>query len=194
MTASEQEWIRDYARLALRVNRQLTESSGGTLLIYRGPAEWSEEAAKEPLPPPGRLVDQRVVGLGEPLGRVEQPLVDGRPDLPQAVERAQQLTHARGGRDGVRGDALGFDRLPQPRHLLVGGLALRGELGRVAPQRLGRDLALSLQLRDQLDDGSAGHQPAVLELVGPDEFIGVRDGDKPPQDRHRDQRYQQDPE
>jgi len=57
MTAPEQEWIRDYARLALRVNRRLTESTGGTLLIYRGPAEWSEEAAKEPLPPPGRLIE-----------------------------------------------------------------------------------------------------------------------------------------
>lgn len=57
MTTTAHAWIRDYAKLALRVNRQAIRDAGGTLLIYRGPAEWSEETERETPPPPARLVE-----------------------------------------------------------------------------------------------------------------------------------------
>ncbi|RVX39257.1 hypothetical protein EDD27_1605 [Nonomuraea polychroma] len=43
------DWQRDYAMLALRINRL----AGGGLLIYRGPEQWSTQAASEPPPSPG---------------------------------------------------------------------------------------------------------------------------------------------
>ncbi|ONK14531.1 hypothetical protein [Streptomyces sp. MP131-18] len=50
-------WLRDYAMLALRVNRRLTEGSGSTLLIYRGPDSWAVAAGREEPPPAARLVE-----------------------------------------------------------------------------------------------------------------------------------------
>ncbi|MDT0268243.1 hypothetical protein RM844_18320 [Streptomyces sp. DSM 44915] len=52
---AEREWVRDYALLALRIDRRLT-ADGGTVLIYRGPAAWSARVAAEEPPPAGRLV------------------------------------------------------------------------------------------------------------------------------------------
>lgn len=57
MTATAPAWLRDYALLALRVNRQVMASSGGPVLIYWGPEEWSALAEAEEPPPPGRLVE-----------------------------------------------------------------------------------------------------------------------------------------
>ncbi|MDP4506128.1 hypothetical protein [Nonomuraea turcica] len=48
------DWQRDYAMLALRINRL----AGGALLIYRGPEAWSTQAASEPPPSPGALADE----------------------------------------------------------------------------------------------------------------------------------------
>ncbi|TMR93223.1 hypothetical protein [Nonomuraea basaltis] len=47
------EWQRDYAMLALRINRL----AGGAMLIYRGPEEWSAQAGSEPPAAPGKLAD-----------------------------------------------------------------------------------------------------------------------------------------
>ncbi|MEV5778978.1 hypothetical protein AB0L49_48800 [Streptomyces antimycoticus] len=57
MTAIEQEWVRNYALLALRLNRQVTAAAGGTVLIYQGPQEWSRQAATEAPRPAGQLVE-----------------------------------------------------------------------------------------------------------------------------------------
>ncbi|GLV77090.1 hypothetical protein ACH4VS_27990 [Streptomyces hygroscopicus] len=57
MTAIEQEWVRNYALLALRLNRQVTAGAGGTVLIYQGPQEWSRQAATEAPRPAGQLVE-----------------------------------------------------------------------------------------------------------------------------------------
>ncbi|SEG85369.1 hypothetical protein SAMN05444920_105521 [Nonomuraea solani] len=46
-------WRRDYAMLALRINRL-----AGPMLIYRGPAEWSTRAETEPPAVPGALADE----------------------------------------------------------------------------------------------------------------------------------------
>lgn len=50
---THQEWIRDYALLALRLDRQVS----GPVLIYQGPPEWSRQVDAEEPPPAGRLVD-----------------------------------------------------------------------------------------------------------------------------------------
>jgi len=52
------EWLQSYALLALRINRQIIEQAGGSLLDYRGPTAWLEQAANEEPPPPGQLVDE----------------------------------------------------------------------------------------------------------------------------------------
>ncbi|MEV0700155.1 hypothetical protein AB0I53_19915 [Saccharopolyspora sp. NPDC050389] len=65
MAVTEQEWLREYALLALRVNRQVTASAGGTVLIYRGPQEWSEQVNGEEPIPAGRLVDDAEALLDE---------------------------------------------------------------------------------------------------------------------------------
>src|SRR3712207_2433573 len=56
-SATGQEWLRGYAMLALRINRHVTGTTGGTVLIYRGPGEWSAEVESEAPPPAGRLVE-----------------------------------------------------------------------------------------------------------------------------------------
>ncbi|WP_223865289.1 hypothetical protein [Streptomyces sp. 5-10] len=57
MNPTEQEWVRDYALLALRLNRQVTKDSGGTVLVYQGPREWSRQAETEAPLPAGQLVE-----------------------------------------------------------------------------------------------------------------------------------------
>lgn len=57
MTATAQAWLRAYAMLALRINRWVTKTAGGTVLIYQGPDEWSAEVEAEDPPLPGRLAD-----------------------------------------------------------------------------------------------------------------------------------------
>lgn len=47
-------WIRSYAFLALRIDRQLTANTGGTVLIFTGPDTWR---AEEP-PSPRALIDE----------------------------------------------------------------------------------------------------------------------------------------
>ncbi|TLF81364.1 hypothetical protein FEK34_05935 [Nocardia cyriacigeorgica] len=54
---SGQDWFRDYSLLALRLNRQVTSNTGGTVLIYQGPSQWSAEVAGEQPLPPEKLVD-----------------------------------------------------------------------------------------------------------------------------------------
>jgi hypothetical protein len=54
----DQAWLRAYALLALRINRQVTAGTGGTVLIYRGPDEWSAEVAGEAPPSAGQLVHE----------------------------------------------------------------------------------------------------------------------------------------
>ena len=53
-----EDWLRSHALLALRVNKLLTASAGGTLLIYRGPAEWSAEVDAEAPAAAGALVEE----------------------------------------------------------------------------------------------------------------------------------------
>jgi hypothetical protein len=63
---TEQEWLRDYALLALRVNERMTDgTAAGTVLIYRGPREWSAQVENEEPPPAGRLADDAEALLGE---------------------------------------------------------------------------------------------------------------------------------
>ncbi|MFI0263953.1 hypothetical protein ACH4OW_33615 [Streptomyces sp. NPDC017056] len=57
MAVTSQEWLRDYALLALRVNRQMAGSATGTVLIYRGPQEWRVQAESEDPPAAGQLAD-----------------------------------------------------------------------------------------------------------------------------------------
>ncbi|MEU5978742.1 hypothetical protein [Streptomyces sp. NPDC047315] len=54
------EWLREYALLALRVNGRMGGSATGTVLIYRGPQEWRaqvEREGREGPVPAGRLVE-----------------------------------------------------------------------------------------------------------------------------------------
>ncbi|WP_063784263.1 hypothetical protein, partial [Streptomyces sp. SBT349] len=70
---NSETWLRDYAMLALRVNRLVTADGGGTLLIYRGPAAWRTEALGEAPPSAGRLAEDadRLLGAVPPgAGRV----------------------------------------------------------------------------------------------------------------------------
>ncbi|WP_026404884.1 hypothetical protein [Actinomadura rifamycini] len=53
----EDEWQHAYAALALRLDRLVRDTWSGTLLIYRGPAEWSAAVDREEPPPPARLAD-----------------------------------------------------------------------------------------------------------------------------------------
>src|SRR5690554_2466015 len=55
--ATPEEWLREYALLALRVNRLVTEGNGGTVLIYQGPPEWEAQVAAEATQPSGCLVE-----------------------------------------------------------------------------------------------------------------------------------------
>ncbi|SEG84491.1 hypothetical protein SAMN04489712_11713 [Thermomonospora echinospora] len=61
-----QEWLRGYALLALRVNRRLVGDEGATVLIYRGPQEWSAQVKAEEPAAPGRLADDAEALLDEP--------------------------------------------------------------------------------------------------------------------------------
>ncbi|WP_043638214.1 hypothetical protein [Nonomuraea candida] len=51
---TERQWQRDYAMLALRIDRLIT----GTALIYRGPAQWRAAVAAEPPAAPGALAEE----------------------------------------------------------------------------------------------------------------------------------------
>ncbi|MBB5782560.1 hypothetical protein [Nonomuraea jabiensis] len=52
------DWQRDYAMLALRIDRLVGGAAlSGTVLIYRGPEEWGAQAGSEPPAAPGRLAD-----------------------------------------------------------------------------------------------------------------------------------------
>ncbi|MEV4582216.1 hypothetical protein AB0K16_54210 [Nonomuraea jabiensis] len=52
------DWQRDYAMLALRIDRLVGGAAlSGTVLIYRGPEEWGARAGSEPPAVPGRLAD-----------------------------------------------------------------------------------------------------------------------------------------
>ncbi|MFC4562220.1 hypothetical protein ACFO4E_10170 [Nocardiopsis mangrovi] len=53
----EQGWVRDYALLALRIDRRMAGPSGGTVLIYRGPDAWRDRVRAEEPPPAGRLAE-----------------------------------------------------------------------------------------------------------------------------------------
>lgn len=66
MSMTEHEWLREYALLALRVNRQVIRGGGGTVLIYRGPQEWSDQVEREDPVPPGRLADDAEALLEAP--------------------------------------------------------------------------------------------------------------------------------
>jgi hypothetical protein len=65
MTMTEQEWVRDYALLALRLDRQVTSTAGGTVLVYQGPREWSNQVEAEEPVPAGRLAEDADRLLGE---------------------------------------------------------------------------------------------------------------------------------
>ncbi|MCK1817754.1 hypothetical protein MTQ13_26345 [Streptomyces sp. XM4011] len=60
-------WVRAYALLALRIDRRLTGTATGTVLIYRGPQEWRQTVAAEEPRPAGQLVeDAEAVVAGAP--------------------------------------------------------------------------------------------------------------------------------
>ncbi|MFD0851605.1 hypothetical protein ACFQ07_05215, partial [Actinomadura adrarensis] len=59
------EWLREYALLALRVDRAATQGNG-TVLIFEGPDEWRRQATEEEPPPPGRLVDDAEALIDDP--------------------------------------------------------------------------------------------------------------------------------
>ncbi|MEO3750553.1 hypothetical protein [Streptomyces sp. B6B3] len=59
-------WIREYALLALRVNRQVVADAGGTVLIYRGPDAWRAGVEDEEPVPPGRLAEDAEALLDRP--------------------------------------------------------------------------------------------------------------------------------
>ncbi|MDW5325434.1 hypothetical protein [Plantactinospora sp. KLBMP9567] len=87
-------WLRDYAILALRVNKSLTKSTGGTVLIYRGAAEWSAQVEDEAPRPPAELIEDCAHLLRE------MPFVGTR-----AAHLSGQLRAMRamvGGADGAR--------------------------------------------------------------------------------------------
>ncbi|WP_405800615.1 hypothetical protein [Streptomyces sp. NBC_01506] len=74
---SQQQWLRDFALLALRVNRRMEGSATGTVLIYRGPQEWRTETEREEPRPAGQLADDADELLAS---------------LPFSPERARYLT------------------------------------------------------------------------------------------------------
>ncbi|WP_326797427.1 hypothetical protein OG946_20070 [Streptomyces sp. NBC_01808] len=52
------DWLRSYAELALRIDRQLAASGGGSALIYGGPDAWQAAVAAEEPVPPARLAEE----------------------------------------------------------------------------------------------------------------------------------------
>lgn len=88
MSRTPDEWLHDYALLALRVHRQLTGSPTGALLIYRGPLELRAQVAHEEPSSAELLVENAEELLG---------------DLPFSPERASYLGgHARALRAAAR--------------------------------------------------------------------------------------------
>ncbi|TDC78556.1 hypothetical protein [Actinomadura sp. 7K507] len=62
-----EEWLRSYARLALRVDRLAGgPNTSGLTLVYRGPDEWREEVEREEPVSPGRLVEDADRLLDDP--------------------------------------------------------------------------------------------------------------------------------
>ncbi|GAA0589234.1 hypothetical protein [Actinomadura livida] len=62
-----EEWLRSFADLALRVDRQAGgPNTSGLTLIYRGPDEWREQVNQEAPRPPGRLVGDAERLLDDP--------------------------------------------------------------------------------------------------------------------------------
>lgn len=57
MSERTEAWLRGYATLALRLNRLVTATTGGTVLIYRGPDAWRSAVEREHRPTAGRLVE-----------------------------------------------------------------------------------------------------------------------------------------
>ncbi|GAA0824666.1 hypothetical protein ACFQVD_18260 [Streptosporangium amethystogenes subsp. fukuiense] len=55
---TDQVWLRDYAMLALLIDRLIAAPSGGAVLIYRGPDEWRTQAGAQSPPRPGRLAEE----------------------------------------------------------------------------------------------------------------------------------------
>ncbi|GAA4946955.1 hypothetical protein HD597_006878 [Nonomuraea thailandensis] len=53
-----EQWHRDHAMLALRINRLATGGASGTALIYRGPAEWAAAVEAEPPAVAGALAEE----------------------------------------------------------------------------------------------------------------------------------------
>ncbi|MFG2172990.1 hypothetical protein ACGFMO_16740 [Streptomyces niveus] len=64
MTTTEEQWVRDFAHLALRVDRRMEGSATGTVLIYRGPREWRARTGCEEPRPAGQLADDSEELLG----------------------------------------------------------------------------------------------------------------------------------
>ncbi|WP_228000734.1 hypothetical protein [Nocardia australiensis] len=56
MAEAAMQWVRDYALLALRINRLAGEASAFPLLDYRGPHEWRAQVEAERPPSADRLV------------------------------------------------------------------------------------------------------------------------------------------
>ncbi|MDH2407959.1 hypothetical protein ACG5V6_08100 [Streptomyces chitinivorans] len=78
--AAPQEWLRDYALLALRINRHMAGAATGTVLVYKGPREWSERVEGEEPVPPGALAEDA------------EALLDGLNGAPLAPDRVRYLT------------------------------------------------------------------------------------------------------
>ena len=57
MSDIQQDWLHEYALLALRIDRLVKESSGQSMLIYTGPDDWQEEVAQEERTSAAQLVD-----------------------------------------------------------------------------------------------------------------------------------------
>ncbi|WP_031507889.1 hypothetical protein [Streptomyces megasporus] len=98
-----QEWLREYALLALRVNRHMAGAATGTVLVYRGPRQWSERVEAEEPVPPGRLAEDA------------EALLDGLDGGPLPPERVRYLTaQVRAMRAVAR--RLAGEELPLPEH------------------------------------------------------------------------------
>ncbi|MCP2261320.1 hypothetical protein LX15_005041 [Streptoalloteichus tenebrarius] len=100
MPHTTEEWLRDYALLALRLDRQLEGSATGTVLIYRGPQRWRTQAEREEPLPPGRLAEDAEALLQ---------------DIPFPPERARYLAaHVLAMRTVAR--RLDGEKLPLPQY------------------------------------------------------------------------------
>ncbi|MGW0432819.1 hypothetical protein ACWDV4_09775 [Micromonospora sp. NPDC003197] len=125
MPRTEQEWLRDYALLALRVNRQVTQGGASTVLIYRGLSQWRTRVESEPPVPAGRLADDAEALLEQ---------------LPFPPERARYLAaQVRALRAVAR--RLAGQELPLPAYV--------GECLGISVQRLPEDVFQ--EAHDQLD-------------------------------------------